>query len=158
MATQILAQFHNRIPPAQQAVHEVFREALEAVVELDIVPDAKRLSPVSDANPSLLEARGEKRRDTGHNRRTIDGVVIDTPQGPKAMIFTQSGYGGWLEIGTRKMIARPYIFPAFQLNIGRYPEELKKRLQALGGPGGLGKKPPHGVGLGEAGGEEALGA
>jgi hypothetical protein len=40
-------------------------------------------------------------------------------------IYTQSGYGGYLELGTAKMDARPYIYPAFQRSV----EFLKQSLQ-----------------------------
>ncbi len=40
-------------------------------------------------------------------------------------IYTQSGYGGYLELGTAKMSAKPYIYPAFQ----RASEFLKQSLQ-----------------------------
>ena len=39
-------------------------------------------------------------------------------------IYTQSGYGGWLELGTKRMYARPYIIPAFT----RAVEDLKRDL------------------------------
>lgn len=29
-------------------------------------------------------------------------------------IFTESNYGGWLELGTKRMDARPYFAPAFK--------------------------------------------
>jgi len=52
---------------------------------------------------------------TGNNRRSI---AIDPAkkngETPTARVFTTSGYGGWLEIGTSKMAARPYMAPAFE--------------------------------------------
>jgi HK97 gp10 family phage protein len=30
-------------------------------------------------------------------------------------VFTESGYGGWLEIGTARMPARPYFAPAYTM-------------------------------------------
>lgn len=50
---------------------------------------------------------------TGHNARTIDYEVTKTETGVQAELFSQSGYGGYLEIGTKKMAARPYLYPAF---------------------------------------------
>ena len=124
-------QITLRTPEVQQAVHSAVLQGLQDFLALDVVPDAVRLSPVSPENPSLLEARGEKRRDTGHNRRTIDFLVEETEDGPKGYVFTQSGYGGWLEIGTRKMIARPYLYPALQLNTGKYVPTVAEKLQEL---------------------------
>ena len=99
-------------------------------MELDIVPEAKRLSPVSPDNPKIV---GTKYKDTGHNRRSIDATVIDTPEGPSAELFTQSGYGGYLEVGTSKMPARPYLYPAFQRFIGKLGEIISGKLKASGG-------------------------
>ena len=47
---------------------------------------------------------------TGHNRDSITWRKI--PNGVD--VHTESGYGGWLEIGTRHMEARPYFRPAFE--------------------------------------------
>lgn len=34
-------------------------------------------------------------------------------------VYTQSGYGGWLELGTKKMSARPYIYTGFMRAVER---------------------------------------
>lgn len=49
--------------------------------------------------------------DTGNNR---DSVKWEELKKGECIVFTESGYGGWLEIGTEKMPARPYIKPAYQ--------------------------------------------
>jgi hypothetical protein len=51
---------------------------------------------------------------TGNNKRSISiDPAKKNGQTPVARVFTTSGYGGWLEIGTSKMAARPYMGPAF---------------------------------------------
>ena len=47
---------------------------------------------------------------TGHNR---DSIAWES-SGLSGKVFSESGYGGWLEIGTSKMPARPYFRPAFE--------------------------------------------
>jgi hypothetical protein len=47
----------------------------------------------------------------GNNRDSI-ALKIESPM--SMYVHTESGYGGWLEIGTSKMAARPYIRPAYQ--------------------------------------------
>lgn len=48
--------------------------------------------------------------DTGHNSRSI----ASSRNGLTAEVHTESGYGGWLEIGTARMPAQPYFLPAFE--------------------------------------------
>lgn len=51
----------------------------------------------------------------GHNRRSIR-LEPPSPQ-PQALavsIVTESGYGGYLELGTERMEARPYIAPNYE--------------------------------------------
>jgi len=61
---------------------------------------------------------GETRRlsphDTGNNARSIE---IDEKElyKLKGRVYTTSGYGGYLEIGTSKMGAQPYFRPAFEI-------------------------------------------
>jgi hypothetical protein len=69
------------------------QDRLESFARL-MVGGAKHLSPV----------------DTGHNRDSVTWRKI--PNGVD--VHTESGYGGWLEIGTQDMAARPYFRPAFE--------------------------------------------
>lgn len=47
---------------------------------------------------------------TGHNARSISSLQLG-----KLLwaVRTESGYGGYLDLGTAKMAARPYMRPAF---------------------------------------------
>lgn len=87
----------------------IFKEVNETF-QIDILTEAKQGSPVK----------------TGHNRRTIDAEVEQKPEGVRAQVFTQSGYGGYLETGTRKMKARPYMYPAFQAGMLKLAARLKR--------------------------------
>jgi len=61
-----------------------------------------------------------QRIDTGNNNRSIDWACPPAKQAPAGVsvsdgdvaIFTQSGYGGYLEVGTAKIGPVPYIVPA----------------------------------------------
>ncbi|MCL4735381.1 MAG: hypothetical protein KJ050_10645 [Candidatus Omnitrophica bacterium] len=46
----------------------------------------------------------------GHNR---DSIRWEKMAGLKYMVRTETGYGGFLELGTSKMPARPYLAPAY---------------------------------------------
>jgi HK97 gp10 family phage protein len=81
--------------------------------------DAQQLSPKS-----------EKPRHPEHNADSIQVRVKRTAKGPKATIFTESGYGGYLEVGTAKMPGRPYIYPAVTRNLGEIPEAVRVKLGA----------------------------
>ena len=65
---------------------------------------AKMKSPVAKWDPV-------HKRKGGNNMRSI---AFDMPSPMQARVFTQSNYGGYLELGTSKMAARPYFKPAYE--------------------------------------------
>lgn len=113
-----------RTGEAKAEVKQAVFEATQELFEADIKSDAVRMSPVrapkGPHNPRGIPG--------GTNRRSIDTDVNQTEEGVEASIYTQSGYGGYLEVGTRKMAARPYIGPAFDQNIAKLPERVKEKL------------------------------
>ena len=96
---------------AQEAKDAIF-EAVQEVFELDIKARAVEGSPVK----------------TGTNRRSIDTEITQEADGPHATIFSQSGYGGYLEVGTRKMSAQPYLNPAVEEGLPKIPLAVKEKL------------------------------
>ena len=79
-----------RTDAAQIELAEIILQATRDTFELDIVPTAKELSPVTQegyARNLALKAEGTLSRPamgTGHNRRSIDSEVNQTPEGPEA--------------------------------------------------------------------------
>ena len=71
----------------------------------------------------------------GHNRKSIfydvDAIALS------AQIYSTSGYGGYLETGTKnidgtvKMAPRPYMKPGLDLHFGKFPMILRGKLAAL---------------------------
>ena len=66
---------------------------------------------------------------TGHNRRSIDYWVRKL----RAKIFSTSGYGGYLEVGTSKMAGIPYFRPAADRHFKNLIPNIAKRLKVRGG-------------------------
>lgn len=117
-------------PEARRQYKLAAFQAVKETFELDMVPKAKELSPVTEEG--IIRNR-EKHKNwpltkvggTGTNRRSIDSDVVLEATGVKAEMFTTSGYGGWLEGGTRNMPAQPYIWPAFRMFVGKIAGRVK---------------------------------
>jgi HK97 gp10 family phage protein len=101
-------------------------QAVRDVFQLDILPEAITNSPVTPEGMQYNQAKFDskhhrpdtkidpvKLKGTGHNRQSLDVEFTETPSGTEAKLFSQSGYGGYLEVGTAKMRAQPYIWPAW---------------------------------------------
>lgn len=58
--------------------------------------------------------------DTGR----LAGSVESKRQGLTAWVFTEVEYGRFLEFGTTKMDARPWLFPSLEENRARFPDQL----------------------------------
>lgn len=61
----------------------------------------------------------------GHNR---DSVRFEKADHLKYAVRTETGYGGFLELGTSKMPARPYMAPAFKEAKAEFISDLKEGL------------------------------
>ena len=70
---------------------------------------------------------------TGNNRRSIKYEVGPGGEVAKSemegAVYSTSGYGGYLETGTRKMGAQPYFKPALDKNIKKLPEGIRAELK-----------------------------
>src|SRR5262249_4028310 len=65
------------------------------------------------------------------NRESLKVNVFGTRRGPFAKLYSTSGHGGFLELGTIHMSAQPYVWPAFQMNLGNILLQIK---ESLSGP------------------------
>jgi HK97 gp10 family phage protein len=119
----------NLRPEATEEYKQAVFEAVKETFELEIKPEAVANSPVTEEGLEHNLAQGKKgvyAYGTGHNRQSIDVEVERTPDGgTKATLFTQSGYGGYLETGTSKMRAQPYLYPAFIKFLDGIAEKVK---------------------------------
>lgn len=92
---------------ATNKVEKASEQGLKDVIT-DIASDAIKGSPV----------------DTGHNRRSIMFEAKEL----EGSVYSTSGYGGYLETGTRFMPAQPYFKPALDKNIKNLPKNIKVHL------------------------------
>lgn len=76
-----------------------------------------------NAETAAQEAAQEARRlcpvDTGYLRSTIYGRVVADPTGWRAVVGASADYAGFVEYGTSRQIAQPFLRPAYQTMIER---------------------------------------
>jgi hypothetical protein len=112
---------------AKAEVQQAVFSGVQDVFDLDIKPEAVKRSPVrapkGSHNPQGIPG--------GTNRRSIDTEVTQNGSKVSASLFTQSGYGGYLELGTYKMKAWPYLYPAFEMFKNTIPQRIREYLAKL---------------------------
>ena len=99
------------LPGVDKKINKAGADALKEVI-VNITRDAKHDTPWL----------------TGNNSRMIDFNV----KGLTGSVYSTSGYGGFLETGTARMPARPYMKPALDRHIVKLPAGVKAK---MGGPG-----------------------
>jgi HK97 gp10 family phage protein len=95
-----------RLEQAKEKIQKATQKALK-----DTVIDIAR---------EVIEIHPWKTR-TGNNNRSIKYEM----QKLEGSVYSTSGYGGYLEVGTRFMPAFPYFRPALDRNIPKFPEKVK---------------------------------
>jgi hypothetical protein len=118
-------------PDARAQFKQIALKAVRDTFQLDMVPKAKELSPVTEEGIARNRAKHphwplSRVGGTGTNRRSIDSDTQLEADGVTAHMFTTSGYGGFLEQGTRFMAAQPYIWPAFRMFVGKIADRVKE--------------------------------
>ncbi len=145
MTSDALVTVHAN-PTASQEFRDAIAQATAEVFVYDIWPAAVEGSPVAKGKQhggsyvgggtnrrsitvelvpfsgpnQVVGGQGEDKQ--GRPFETGGGIAAQNPDGVTAAIFTQSGYGGFLEVGTRFMTARAYIFPAVERFIQKIAE------------------------------------
>lgn len=90
------------------AIKESFNEAGELIVK-----DAKSICPV----------------DTGNLKNSISKKVISQGDAIGLEIIADADYANFVEYGTSKMVAQPFIRPSMEKNRDKVTELLKKSVQ-----------------------------
>jgi hypothetical protein len=99
------ANEHVRTGTNKKSITMEFRRGVAA-----IEPSAQNEIPVASDAGSVAPLDGFKKGDVGFR------------------IYTQSGYGAYIELGTQSMLARPYIAPAFNEALERIQRHLTRLL------------------------------
>lgn len=88
------------------------RPNTDAVLRAALAAGAEQIGTFCDTMSAIASRNSPV--DTGNNRDSIATKTGIEGGKPVGRVYTQSGYGGWLEIGTSRMAARPYLAPAYQ--------------------------------------------
>ena len=116
---------------------EVIRQVTEASkmamrdTTVEVVHDSVQLSPWLTGNNrrslvgEVSGMGGVASGGEGRTERMVDDSKIE------GAVYSTSGYGGYLETGTSKMAARPYIKPSLDKNFTehKFGEKVKRYLK-----------------------------
>lgn len=105
-------KFTSHTTEARAQVQAATFKAVSDVFQIDMLEQAKIDTPVK----------------TGTNKRSLDATVIQQEKGVEATMYSQSGYGGYLEVGTKNMKPQPYMYPAFEKFVKKIPLVVKQLL------------------------------
>ena len=113
-------------PEFLKAFGDAVFNAIKEEFEGPILETAKAMSPVDE---------GDKREGTPghtiHNRDSLRAAAFFTHEGPMGKLWSTSGHGYFLEVGTRYISARPYAWPAVQSHIGELMARIKSNISAI---------------------------
>jgi len=121
-------EMHLRPEAAVKELEGAALDALQDTYQLDIMPEAKALVPV----------------ETGKLKESLAFEVKDTEKGPEGKMFSQTGYGAYVEYGIKgkggpgkkggqrhHMAAQPYMLPAFIHGIKNYAIRVHNKLHDI---------------------------
>lgn len=87
----------------------IFNRIPELIVQVEAV---SRSAPKRVADKVAADARSRAPVDTGYMKSTIESVSVES--GKSAEVRVGAEYAGYVEYGTYKMAAQPFLTPAFE--------------------------------------------
>lgn len=130
-----------------EAFRRDFARAGMAALMLDAETEAKRETPVRGAyrsfHPGEPPIGGTLRRSV-HSAVYLDGKLVTAHaeagvlpglpagRGIVGFVGTNSGYGAYVDLGTRKMTARPFLLPGAQAAASRGAATMRRAMQRIG--------------------------
>jgi hypothetical protein len=113
-------------PEFLKAFGDAVFAAIKDEFEGPILETAKAMSPIDE---------GDKREGTPghliHNRDSLRARAFFTEDGPMGKLYSTSGHGYFIEVGTRFTGARPYAWPAVQSHIGELMARIKTNISVI---------------------------
>lgn len=88
----------------------------------EVLAKIRRLTNVNlkEFTETAIEvAKQEVARDTGN---LSDSIANDNPEPGIFRVFTEVGYGGYVELGTARMSPRPYIAPGIDVAVREFEQ------------------------------------
>lgn len=114
-----LSKFENRVQ--RSTMRKATRQAMKEVV----LPDAKRHVPVDTGElQRTLKVRAVKRR------RNVQGHQVVTTADVGRVFDGETYYGAFVELGTAKMEAQPFLRPALWTNTKQVMAVVVRELRA----------------------------
>lgn len=88
--------------------------------------DLNAVKTVVRKNGADMQVKSQRNApvDTGNLKRSIDLEI--SPNGLKATVEPKAEYAAYVELGTRKMEAQPYLKPAFEEQKKQFEKDLQK--------------------------------
>jgi hypothetical protein len=120
MKVNISVKLNLKTNEAKDKVIKAAREGMRDTV-VEIQSEAVHSHPYKDRTGTNTRSITAEASGFGSNQ------VVD-PSKIEGAIFSTSGYGGFLETGTVRMSAFPYIKPAADKKVPKFPDNVKKHL------------------------------
>lgn len=119
---------------AKAQMYEAIAAGVTEVATQDIWPEAVRNSRVKTGHNRRtiavdVNAFGQEISNTSAGGEITEGVAQADPRGVNFAIYGQSGYSGWLEIGTRLIQGDHGIYNAVQKYLGRIGDAVRRHLE-----------------------------
>jgi len=133
---EVSVKLNLKVDEAIKNVTEASRMAMRDTV-VEVTHDSVQLSPWKTGNNRRSIVFGvagmghtEQQRKAGDTWTGKDESVLDNSK-IQGVVYSSSGYGGFLEVGTRRMPARPYFKPSLDKNFTtqRFTQKVRGYLE-----------------------------
>lgn len=103
------------------------KKSLQDKVKLIAIKDVVKTNGAELTKEMINKAQFKKGYSTGATRRSITTSIENN--GLTAKVGPHTHYAGYLEKGTRKMSAQPFVKPAFNIQKVKFKKDLERLIK-----------------------------